>query len=111
MRWRSKQAVSVPGERKIEQFAHRSRRLVGSRRNHASELADGKRSGKTMVMRRKRSAVTDELRGRDLRKDAAARKEGDSWRRRNRSIGVFSGQLASVGAVGEIARGTALRSG
>src|SRR6185437_8237834 len=44
MRWRSKQAMSVPGERKIEQFAHRSRRLVGSRRNHASELADGKRS-------------------------------------------------------------------
>ena len=58
----------MPGERKIEQFAHRSRRLVGSRRNQGAELADGKRSGKTTVIRRKRSAVTDELRGRDLRK-------------------------------------------
>ena len=67
MRWRSKQAVSVPSERKIEQFAHRSRPLVGSRRNQGAELADGKRSGKTTVIR-EGSAVTDELRSRDLRK-------------------------------------------
>ena len=40
----------------------------GSRRNQGAEPVNGKRSSKTTVMRRKRSAVTHELRGHDLRK-------------------------------------------